>query len=195
MQLPAHQRKHAEFEDTRHQHYAKVWALVYVILGNRDAAYDITDDVFARFWMQLAGGAEIRNVRAWLRKVGQNLAMDYRRSAFRRNGTQGPKIMNNIVGDEPSPVESMQCVERLQRLAEAVKTLPPNYAEVIRLRFYEGLTPQDIAALLLTSVAAVNGLLRRALGRLRKSLRDEDDGTPENLRRRRGSPAYSLRHL
>jgi RNA polymerase sigma-70 factor (ECF subfamily) len=195
MQLPAHQRKHAEFEDTRHQHYEKVWALVYGILGDRDAAYDITDDVFRRYWMQLAGGTEIRNVLAWLRKVGRNLALAYRRSAFRRNGTQGPEIMNTIVGNEPSPMESMQHVERFQKLAEAVNSLPPHYAEVIRLRFYEGLTPKGIAALRATSVATVNGQLRRALESLRESLCDEDDGTPENLRRRRGSAAYSLRHL
>jgi RNA polymerase sigma-70 factor (ECF subfamily) len=186
MQLPPNQRKHAEFEAILHRYYPEVWALAYALWKNVHEANDIAQEVFLRFWMQWVSGAEIGNVRAWLLRVARNLAADYARSAFRRNGTHGPEIMNKIVSDEPSREASMQRAERLKRLPRAIHKLPQHYADVIRLRFYAGFKPRDIAALQSTTVATIKGRLRRGLDCLRKLMRDlrpdadDHDGAAEN---------------
>ena len=71
-----------------------------------DIALDITQEAFLRLWKQWQAAEEIQNPRAWLMRVARNLAEDYVKSAFRRNGTHPPQLMNGVRAPEWSPLES-----------------------------------------------------------------------------------------
>jgi RNA polymerase sigma-70 factor (ECF subfamily) len=66
---------------------------------NADVALDIMQEAYLRLWRQWQdGGGEIVNPRAWLLRVARNLAEDFAKSSFRRNGTQPPQTMNAVRG-------------------------------------------------------------------------------------------------
>src|SRR5207248_8786960 len=86
----------ADFEALYQRHSREVWALAYARWMNADTALDITQETFLRLWKQWETGEAIVNPRAWLLRVARNLAEDYAKSAFRRNGTNPPQTMNGV---------------------------------------------------------------------------------------------------
>src|SRR6516165_6257644 len=99
------ERRHADFERLYDRHGREVWALAYARWLNADLALDIMQETFLRLWKQWQDGASILNPRAWLLRVARNLAEDQAKSAFRRNGTHPPQMMNGVHGHAPPPLE------------------------------------------------------------------------------------------
>ena len=91
---PAQERP--DFETLYQRHSREVWALAYARWMNADTAMDIAQEAFLRLWKKLEEGEVILNARAWLLRVARNLAEDYAKSAFRRNGTHPPQTMNGV---------------------------------------------------------------------------------------------------
>jgi RNA polymerase sigma-70 factor, ECF subfamily len=73
-----------------------------------------------------------------------------------------------LAADQSSPSEPVLWQEQAEAIAIAVEALAPDQREVVLLKHCEGLTLGDIATRLDRTPAAVAGLLRRALERLRK---------------------------
>src|SRR5437660_11471975 len=95
--------RRADFEALYQRHSREVWALVYARWLNADVAMDLTQETFLRLWKQWERGAPILNPRAWLLRVARNLAEDYAKSSFHRNGTHPPQVMNGVRSPEPLP--------------------------------------------------------------------------------------------
>src|SRR6266487_2207636 len=102
---PPHQ---AAFEEIYERHSREVWALAYARWLNAEVALDIMQEAFLRLWKQWQQGGEIINPRAWLLRVARNLAEDYAKSAFRRNGTHPPQTMNGVQAHGLQPLESLE---------------------------------------------------------------------------------------
>ncbi len=79
-----------------------------------------------------------------------------------------------LAADHSSPSEQACDRERADRLAAAVAALPPDQREAVLLKHLENLSLAEIAARTGKSMAAVAGLLRRGLARLRELIRQED---------------------
>lgn len=75
-----------------------------------------------------------------------------------------------LAADQTSPSEAAGAHERAAALAAAVAELPDDQREVILLKHCHGLSLADIATHTGRTAAAVAGLLRRGLGRLRARL-------------------------
>jgi RNA polymerase sigma-70 factor, ECF subfamily len=76
-----------------------------------------------------------------------------------------------LAADHSSPSERACDRERADRLAAAVAALPPDQREAVLLKHLENLSLAEIAARTDKSMAAVAGLLRRGLARLRELMR------------------------
>src|ERR1700675_5109947 len=100
--------EHADFEALYQRHGREVWALAYARWMNADTAMDITQEACLRLWKQTEAGEPILNPRAWLLRVARNLAEDYAKSSFRRNGTHPPQTMNGVQAHDPQPLETLE---------------------------------------------------------------------------------------
>src|SRR5580700_6052573 len=98
----------ADFEDLYQRYSREVWALAYARWLHADVALDIMQETFLRLWKQWQDGLDIINPRAWLLRVARNLAEDYAKSAFQRNGTQAPQTMNGVQGRDLMPLDNME---------------------------------------------------------------------------------------
>src|SRR5437899_2459979 len=86
--------------DALYQRFAReVWAVAYARSPDAELALDVAQEAFLRLWRQWEAGEAIENPRAWLLRVARNLAEDYAKSAFRKNGTQPPQLLNGVKGD------------------------------------------------------------------------------------------------
>jgi RNA polymerase sigma-70 factor (ECF subfamily) len=143
-----------------------------------DLALDITQEAFLRLWKQWEAGEEIQNPRAWLLRVARNLAEDNAKSAFRRNGTQPPELLNGVRSKQPSPAEALERDETFAQIRAVLGELAPADREILTLRYALDYDANTIAELLDVNVTAVHMRLSRARQRMADRLATHTDFTP-----------------
>jgi RNA polymerase sigma-70 factor, ECF subfamily len=168
--------RHADFEALYERHSREVWALAYARWMNADTAMDITQEAYLRLWKQWKGGEKILNPRAWLLRVARNLAEDYAKSAFRRNGTHPPQTMNGVRSNEPLPLECLEREETFGQLRDVLETLSKADREILTLRYALDYDTNQIAEVLAINTTAVHMRLSRARQRLAERLRAQGVG-------------------
>jgi RNA polymerase sigma-70 factor (ECF subfamily) len=168
--------QHADFEALYQRHSREVWALAYARWMNADTAMDITQEAFLRLWKQWESGEEIANPRAWLLRVARNLAEDHAKSAFRRNGTSPPQAMNDVRGDDPLPIESLEREETFAQIRDVLTQMPEADREILTLRYALDYNTNEIADMLAINATAVHMRLSRARQRLADRLKAQGVG-------------------
>jgi RNA polymerase sigma-70 factor (ECF subfamily) len=143
---------------------------LWFVLGNRDDAQDVAQEVFLRCWRTREGVPEVQNLRAWIFRVGLNAAKDVQRSAWRRRVQPlvGADAMPML--DAVPPARGLEEQESIQQLRQALLHLRPEEKEVFLLRQNGELTYEQIAETYNRPVGTVKTQMRSALQKLRKVL-------------------------
>lgn len=150
-------------------HEPRVRRLAYRLLGWREDADDIVQDVFVTAW-QKAPDIDGAAMSAWLARVTINAC----RARIRRQRVwlrwfQARQTQTTPASAPDQERESAQD-ETSRRVRGAIRGLKPRDREVIVLRYLEELEVSDIARLLDISPNAVEARLSRARKRLKESL-------------------------
>jgi RNA polymerase sigma-70 factor (ECF subfamily) len=130
----------------------------------------VTQETFLRLWKQMETGEEIQNPRAWLLRVARNLAEDHAKSAFRRNGTQPPEMLNGLTAHGTAPLDKMLRDETFGRIRGLLDELSLGDREILTLRYALEYDAPEIADILGIAVTAVHMRLSRARQRLAERL-------------------------
>lgn len=160
----------AAFVRLYRSHYDAVFRYCVHRLFERQAAEDVTSDVFLKAVENIRRfkGNE-KQFRNWLYRIATNAVNNYLRKTARRN-----RLLK--VAREQANSQVADCVESADKLAllkEAVFVLKPRYQTIITLRFFENLKLTEIAEVLASSPGTVRSQLARALAKLRKVLATE----------------------
>jgi RNA polymerase sigma-70 factor (ECF subfamily) len=166
----------AEFEALYQRYSREVWALAYARWMNADTAMDITQEAYLRLWKEWEKGEKILNPRAWLLRVARNLAEDYAKSAFRRNGTHPPQTMNGVRSRDPQPLEKLEREETFGQLREVLEQLSKSDREILTLRYALDYDTEQIAEVYAIPTTAVHMRLSRARQRLAERLKAQGVG-------------------
>src|SRR5215207_10098869 len=153
---PAGSPRRAEFESLYASHGREVWAVAYARWMDSDLALDVTQEAFLRLWKQWEAGDDIQNPRAWLLRVARNLAEDHAKSAFRRNGTQPPELLNGVRSGQPAPAEALEREELFAKIRAELDGLAPADRDILTLRYALDYDATTIAELLDVAVTAVH---------------------------------------
>jgi RNA polymerase sigma-70 factor (ECF subfamily) len=154
------------FNESRDELISTLWFL----LGNREDALDVAQEVFLRCWRTQDRLTGVQNLKAWIFRVGLNAARDVRRSAWRRRvkPLNGAENMTRV--DDSPPGQTLEDRETLQQLRAALTHLRPEEKEVFLLRQNGELTYEQIAELRECPVGTVKTQMRTALQKLRAVL-------------------------
>ena len=154
------------FNEVRDELVSTLW----YVLGDKDDAQDIAQEVFLRCWRSQEGLPEVQNLRAWIFRVGLNAAKDLQRSAWKRRVKAMPGGDLVPATDSPPPTRDLEDRESLDLLREALMHLRPEEKEVFLLRQNGELTYEQIAEMSSRPVGTVKTQMRSALSKLRKVL-------------------------
>lgn len=143
----------------------------------RDLVHDAhaADDLVQDTWLAFlrARPDTGRPLRPWLAGVVRNAAALRRRRSSSRAAREADTARGEAL---PSTGELIERAEVQQDLARGVLALEEPYRGVILLRFYEGLSPKQIADARGVPAATVRSQLHRGLARLRERLDARHDG-------------------
>ncbi len=123
-------------------------------------------------------GDDLTQFAAWLHVIHEQNVRDAIRdhAVYRKRAVSQECSDREALDDahEPSASPSQQAmrVERSAQIAEVLETLPDGQREAVRLRHLEGCSLAEIGRRLDRTEAAVAGLLKRGLAKLREKLKD-----------------------
>jgi len=161
--IPAEELVRA-FNELRDELISTLW----FVLGNQEDARDAAQEAFLKCWRAQAKLQDIRNLRAWIFRVGLNAAKDLRRSAWVRRAKSLSGENTMLEGREAGPPQAAEDQEVLERLRLAIQKLRPDEQEVFLLRQNGDLTYEQIAEIRQSPVGTVKTQMRSALQKLRR---------------------------
>lgn len=167
----------ADFESWYHEHRAVVYRYIRFRVATREAAEDVTSDVFMKALRSFSRYDGNRaSPRTWLLRIARNAVTDHLR-ALRRRGSLHVSLdrVPDLVADVPSQDERVLRQERIQKLLNGNQTLRRADQEILSLRYGAGLGNAEIAESLGISNNAVAVRLHRALKRLKDAVEGPDD--------------------
>lgn len=151
------------------EHRSSVYRYVRFRLATREAAEDVTSEVFMKALRALDRYDPSRaSPRTWLLRIARNAVTDHLRSLKRRTSLHvSLDRVPDLVADVPNQEERVLREERIEVLLNANRELRAPDQEILSLRYGAGLSNQEIAEALEISGNAVAVRLHRALARLK----------------------------
>jgi RNA polymerase sigma-70 factor (ECF subfamily) len=150
-----------------------VYRYLYVRCGSHHLAEDLTAETFVRALRRLDSFTWTgKDIAAWFVTIARNLVVDHVKSSrYRMEVTTGELLDADEAADAPEA----EVLDRMRdrRLLEAVKGLKPEQQECIVLRFLQGLSLAETAAVLGRKENAVKQLQLRAVRALHRALDGE----------------------
>jgi len=149
------------FTELCRRYYPAMVAIAHSVLSDRHLAEDAAQQAFARAARKLPQLKKRSKFAGWLAVICRNAARDMARSTEAHHSTED---LSTIAAEshQDGPTEAVK--EAISRLSAPAK-------EVIFLRYYDGMSYEDISAVLGISKQAINGRLRRAKKKMADYLR------------------------
>jgi RNA polymerase sigma-70 factor (ECF subfamily) len=144
--------------------YPRVVAVAARVLGSRDDAEDVAQEVFLRFgWSSVPAG----EASGWLSVAAAHTALNHLRSSRRRASREEGVSDGDLVS--PDVADTVMTLEERRHVRTALARLPRKQAVALVLR-HSGLSYAEVASALDLSPGSVGTTVRRAESALRKVL-------------------------
>jgi RNA polymerase sigma factor (sigma-70 family) len=156
----------ADLDDVFRREYPRVVGVASRVLGSRNAAEDVAQDVFLSFARSSVPAGEQAG---WLCAAAAHTALNLLRAGRRRASREQAVAARTdvVVADVADAVVTL---EERTRVREALARLPRKQATALVLR-HSGLSYAEVAAALGMSPGSVGTTVRRAEAALREELR------------------------
>src|SRR4030095_5605701 len=124
------------FEELVTQYQRPISAYVYRMVGDYEAALDLTQEIFIKVYGSLARYRSEFKFSTWIYKIAYNSAVDHlRRNAGRErslsSGIEGDQYELPIESGSLSPEQESERRERRLEIEAVVRSLPNAYRELI----------------------------------------------------------------
>ncbi|MHC4286648.1 MAG: RNA polymerase sigma factor, partial [Planctomycetota bacterium] len=151
------------------RYYASMVAIAYAILADHQLAEDAAQEAFfARALTNLSKLRKPDKFAPWLAQICRNVARDMVTAKARQINMEDSCRVSDSSGRDDN-------VEAVRR---SIEQLPLRSREVIVLRYYNGLSYEEISSVLGISKATINGRLTRAKRKMARYLKS--NGFPES---------------
>jgi RNA polymerase sigma-70 factor (ECF subfamily) len=142
----------------------KVFGLAYSLLRNRDAAEDVTQDVFIKVWRALPGFDGRASLSTWIYTIARNASLSALRARRPQSSLSDPEVLGAVEVVDPAPPADAT-VDRAA-LLRLVDQLPTKQRQVVLLFYMQEQSYEEVATMLAMPVGTVKTLLHRARARL-----------------------------
>jgi len=163
------------FEQLSGAYADRLYMLLLRLLGDRDEAGDVAQEVMLRAWQGIGGFQGRSSFFTWLYRIAVNEANRALEKRARRPAgvPLGPQELQLPASPADDPSRQAEVSELRLALGRALAELPPALRTAIVLRDVEGLSTQEAAEIAGVSQAAFKSRLHQARLRVRAGLGDQ----------------------
>lgn len=137
----------------------------YLLTGDRHEAEDLVQTALTKTYL---AWSRVRDPDAYVRRAMVNVHNSWWRRASRRSERPTETVPEAVAPPGPDLADR-------DEVWALVRSLPPRQRAVVVLRFYEGLTPGEVADLLGCSTGTVASQTNRAIASLRARYPSEEE--------------------
>lgn len=154
------------------------------LVGNREDAADVTQEVFWKAWRALPTFRRESSFSTWLYRLTDNACLDLLRREKKRRGDaslddeESLSLAQQLPHPGPSPQEHLERGERMTALEQGLQQLSQEHRRILVLREINGLSYQEIGTILGLSDGTVKSRLARARLALANYLRQSGNFSP-----------------
>lgn len=148
---------------------SKLFGIVARILGRRELAEEVLQEVYIRVWQRAAKyNPSVGSPITWLVSIARNRALDEAKRKTMRSLDELPEVQQT--SNEDDPLADYERKEEWLRVQACLDQLEAENSEIVRLAYYYGMTREEIAARVNRPVSTVKTWLRRSLAQLKDCL-------------------------
>lgn len=171
------------FEELVRRYSPRVLNLAYRLMGNRESAWDLSQEAFLAAWQGIGGFRRESSFYHWLRTIIVHKAINLKKRAnphlemgLLEIDSDGESRELEIPDFTEEPSAKLENLELKKQIKEALALLPEHYRVTFILREVEGMSYEEIAETLKVNLGTVRSRLFSARKLLRESLKGEDAG-------------------
>lgn len=165
------------------RHQKELFSFIYYKLLDDDLANDVFQDTFMKIIVTLKEKRynEEGKFILWAKRIAHNLIIDHYRLKAKNSKVSETTYENeefsifDLIREPSENIEDQLVLQQINSdLMKMLQYLPENQQEVIKLRFFDGLSFKDIAEQTETSINTTLGRVRYALINLRKIMEENN---------------------
>lgn len=163
------------FDDLILAHQDRVYGLCLRMCGNREDAFDLSQEVFLRVFRALGAFKSESTFTTWLYRLTMNVCLDHLRKTLKRREIIQMEL--NAEGDPPdvpderfAPESAWAQTELRENISKALTRLTPEHRSIVILRDIQQFSYAEIAEILACEEGTVKSRLFRAREALRRTL-------------------------
>lgn len=171
------------YAELLHRYRESVYFTMLRMCNNKDDAEDLTIEAFGRAFKRLDQYTPTYAFSTWLFKIASNNAIDFLRNKkkstslsldTKMENDEGQEFSKNIKSQTLDPEENIIKKQKVEMLRDVVEKLKPRYRELVKMRYYEELSYEEIAGKLELPVGTVKAQLFRAREFLYNILKNQE---------------------
>ncbi len=148
------------------KYHEKVFSYIRNHVNQIEDAEDLCSDVFVKIYSKLDTFDESKaSISTWIYAMTSNTVIDF----YRTNHIHS-EIPEDLAEDKSLIEDEVLNNESLELLAGALRSLPQELMDIVVLRYYKGLTLQEVATQMNLSYGVTKLRHKEALGRLKDLL-------------------------
>lgn len=162
------------------RHRRRVYDYIYLMVKDSEVADDICQETFVKAIRVIEEGRYVDNGKflSWVMRIAHNQVIDHfrrkKKSPTITEGDAGYDILGTQRLSEGSIEEQIVKDQIEADLRRLVELLPEEQREVVKMRYYAGLSFKEIAEQTNVSINTALGRMRYALTNLRKMIKENN---------------------
>lgn len=158
------------FAELLHRYRKSVYHMILKMVRNVDDAEDLTIEAFGKAFKNLHKFNPDFTFSTWLFRIATNNSIDFIRKKKLKTTSinaaytdkEGDAVSINIKDDNRNPQEEAIRSQKIEIMQEIVTQLPPKYRHLVRMRYFDELSYDEIATELEAPLGTVKAQLHRA---------------------------------
>lgn len=158
------------FAELMKRYKKPVYHMILKMVRNVDDAEDLTIEAFAKAFRNLSRFKKDYTFSTWLFRIATNNAIDFIRkkkletmsldTSYKDDSGEAVKI--DVEDNELNPMEETIKSQKIELIRIFVDKLPPKYQRLVKLRYFDELSYEEIARELEAPLGTVKAQLHRA---------------------------------
>ena len=171
MKMASSSKNYHAYEEAFHTYYEELCRYALHIVGNRESAEELVDDVFLNLWKHFDDLNQINHLRPYLYRAVKNSSLNELKSSSHDanshvveiSSPEGMEFLDSIFCEPEHPLGELLIKELDEEMRKAIDNLPKECRTVYLLSRDRNFTYKEIADLLGISVNTVKYHLKNAL--------------------------------
>ena len=153
----------------------------FSFVHSKEAATEIVDELFVQLWIKRADIMKINDLRVYLYTATKNASLNYISKKAKQIEVEPYENLIVQMTDLVSPEQLMITKEILQKIKEAVDSLPPRCKLIFKFVREDGLSYSEVAEILGLSIKTIDAQMVIAVSRIRGKLMNVIETSPNKI--------------